>query len=129
VGAGAPTYIALLDAPALNVRMQAASVLVRFPERARELWPFLQAALEREHVDQGRINLVCALSYIGRRLPEQQAFFVAQFQAHQDELSVFAAALALAWLAKAETPQEVTRLLAKVAINSEIHTGCSPTSF
>ncbi len=116
--AGIPVYIALLHAPALNVRMQAASLLIRFPERAQELWPVLRSAFEREETEQGRINLAFALSTIGRRLPEQQVFFVEQFQNKQNELFVFAAALALAWMEKAETPEEIIRLLTRVAIEA-----------
>ena len=116
--AGIPVFSALLDAPELGVRMQAASLLMRFPERAQELWPVLQAAFEREDTEQGRMNLIFALSRIGRWLPEQRAFFVEQFHANQDELRVFAAALALAWMEKAEMPEEVIYLLTRVAMEA-----------
>jgi aminoglycoside 2''-phosphotransferase len=119
-GAGIPVYSALLDAPELNVRMQAASLLMRFPERARELWPILQAAFEREETEQGRMNLAFALSAIGRRLPEQKAFFVEQFQTSQNKVIVFATALALAWLAKTETPEEVVQLLAQAMLEPSV---------
>jgi aminoglycoside 2''-phosphotransferase len=116
--AGIPAYVALLDAPELSVRMQAASLLIRFPERARELWPILLAAFEREVTEQGQVNLAFALSELGSQLPEQRAFLVKQFQTSKNELMVFAAALGLARLEKTETPEEVVQLLARVAIEA-----------
>lgn len=115
---GIPVYSALLDAPELSVRMQAASLLIRFPERARELWPVLLAAFEREETEPGRVNLAFALSELGSRLPEQRGFLLEQFQTSKNELIVFAAALGLARLEKTETPEDVVQFLAHVAIKA-----------
>lgn len=116
--AGIPVYISLLDAPELNVRMQAASVLASFPERAQEFWPVLLAAFEREHTERGGANLVLALGKLAGYLPDKQNFFLEQFQTNHTELLAFAAALKMARLAKANTPEEVVQFLADIMVKN-----------
>jgi hypothetical protein len=114
VGMGFPVYGALLDAPALDVRMWAARLLVQFPDHAQRLWLRLQASFEREGAEQGRANLALALGDLALSLPEKQGFFLEQFQAEQSPLVTFAVALALTRLAQAETPEAVVQRLVQV---------------
>lgn len=116
IEAAIPVYIALLEAPILILRLEAANILTRFPERAQELWPVLLAALEREPTEAGRADLVLALGRLARRLPEKLAFFLERFQADQSELGVFAAALVVVQMAKETTPEDVAQFLIRVML-------------
>jgi aminoglycoside 2''-phosphotransferase len=116
IEAAIPVYIALLEAPVLILRLEAANILTRFPERTRELWPVLQAALEREPTEAGRADLVLALGRLARHLPEKQEFFLGRFQTDQSELGVFAAALVVLRMAKETTPEEVAQFLIRVML-------------
>jgi hypothetical protein len=111
---GIPVYGALLDAPAVDVRMWAAKLLGHFPDHAQGLWPLLQAGFEREGTERGRANLVLALGDLARALPEKHGFFLELFQADHGPFVTFAAALALTRLAQAETPEAVVQRLVQV---------------
>lgn len=114
---GIPVYCALLDAPAVDVRMWAARLLVLFPDHAQGLWPMLQAGFEREGAEQGRANLVLALGDLALSLPEKHGFFLELFQAEQSLLVTFATELALTRLAREETPEAVVQRLAQVMMH------------
>ncbi len=116
VEAGVLVYQTLLDAPELSVRQWAAALLMRFSERAPEVWLMLQAVLKHEPTEQGQTNLVLALGNLAQRLPGQQAFFLEQFQTEQQELRQFAAALALTRLAREATPEAAVQVLVRAML-------------
>ena len=118
VEAGIPVYLTLLDASELPVRMQAARLLVCFPERGREFWLVLRVALEREPEEWGKANLILALGSLIEQMPEEQGFFDQRLQQSQSEPERFALALILARLAKEEAPEEVAQLLTQVMFNN-----------
>jgi aminoglycoside 2''-phosphotransferase len=118
IEAGLPIYLKLLDAPVLIDRLEAAHLLIHFFARAQDLWPTLQAALEREPTEAGQADLVLELGRLAKQLPEKQSFFLERFQTAQSELVRFAAALMVARLAKAATPEEVMRLLVRVMLEA-----------
>ncbi|GEM_PF-1714089 len=118
IEAGLPIYLKLLDAPALIDRLEAAHLLIHFFAQAQDLWPTLQAALEREPTEAGQADLVLELGRLAKQLPEKQSFFLERFQTAQSELVRFAAALVVARLAKADTPEEVMRLLVRVMLEA-----------
>jgi aminoglycoside 2''-phosphotransferase len=118
IEAGMPLYLRLLDAPVLIDRLEAAHLLIHFFARAQDLWPTLQAALEREPTEAGQADLVLELGRLAKQLPEKQSFFLERFQTAQSELVRFAAALVVARLAKAATPEEVMHLLVRVMLEA-----------
>lgn len=113
-----PTYITLLDTPVLIDRLEAVHLLTYFTKRAQELWPMLQAAVEREQTEPGQADLILALGRLARSLPEKRAFFLERFQTEQSELCAFATALVLARLYKEETPEEAAQLLIRVMLQA-----------
>lgn len=116
VSNGLSIYVTLLEAIDQGVRMQAANVLKHTAKLTPDLQARLITLLKREPELKARANLVLLLGALSHPEPEAQAFFADIVQAGEDDLIAFCAALAVAQLAKDETPQEVIQLLANVMI-------------
>ncbi|GHO84888.1 HEAT repeat domain-containing protein [Dictyobacter formicarum] len=113
---GLSTYLALLDAPDLEIRMQAAKILRYVATLTPDLRAHLVTRLRQESERKARANLVLLLGALSSPETEALAFFSNLVQTDKDELIVFCAALVLIQLAKDKTPPEIVQLLAHVLL-------------
>ncbi|GCE09480.1 hypothetical protein KDAU_68090 [Dictyobacter aurantiacus] len=118
---GHPIYLALLDAPDLEIRMQAAKLLRHVATLTSDLWAHLVTRLRQESERKARANLILLLGALSSSKTETLAFFTDLVREDTDELIIFCAALVLVRLAKDETPSEVVQLLAHVLLQPSEH--------
>lgn len=112
---GLSTYLSLLDAPHVEVRMQAANVLKYVAQFTPSLWEHLVTRLGQETERKAHANLVLLLGALSSAEAETHIFFT-ELRQTDDDLIVFCAALALVRLAKDEAPQDVIDILAHTLI-------------
>jgi hypothetical protein len=114
VAARISVYVSLLEHERVPVRIQAAHVIVAFPERSAEVWPNLTVAYERETDDRERAILVIALGRLAKPASEDLRFFDSLVHSSESELLRFVAALQLAQLAREQAPPDTAEVLIRV---------------
>lgn len=118
---GLSTYLTLLDAPDVDVRMHAANVLEHVAKLTPEVQAHLVLRLRQEAERKVRANLILLLGALSSPGSQALTLFTNLVQTEEDDLIIFCSALALVRLAKDEASPEVVQILARAMIEPPEH--------
>jgi hypothetical protein len=116
---GIGVYLGLLEPDDAKTRMSAVNVLTAFPARRNEIYSALLTYFHHTVEPSERANSILALGKLTSDQTDGVALFQELFQTEQNELTHFAAAMALIRIANVETPQTAADFLAEIMQGDE----------
>jgi len=120
IAAGIPTYLDLLEDEEPIVRTSAAYILACFNAHSCHILPRLLSCIKREKDELAKSSMLLCLGALGE-LSKCRPLLLAEIAQEQSRSLVkLAAAMALAWLAKDNTPAEAIRVLVDTILEPEL---------
>jgi hypothetical protein len=120
VAAGIPTYLDLLEDEEPIVRTSAAYILACFNAHSCHILPRLLSCIKQENDELAKSSILLCLGALGELSKCRQLLLTEIAQEQSSPLVKLAAAMALAWLAKDNTPAEAVRIFVDTILEPEL---------